>query len=292
MNDLLMILLKISLVIFMAGNLLDMGLRLNPQDALRGLRNGRFVAYTLLWGFVLCPALAWVIPRVIPVASSYAMGLILLGMTPCAPFLPAIVSKAKGDLGFTAAFMLLTAAGTVAFMPFALPFMVKGLAVSAWTIAKPLLLVVLLPLAVGMGILRASTGFASKIQPFVKKVTGIATLAMAVLALIVYGKQLLSVRGSLAVAAQLLFFLIVTTFTYWFGFGLKPEQKIVLSAGMATRNCGAALAPLLSIPDADQRAIVMVVLGIPMMAIFGFLSARWFGHPGSTDEPGSAPAVS
>jgi hypothetical protein len=36
MHDILMILLKISLVIFMAGNLLDMGLRLNPQEALRG----------------------------------------------------------------------------------------------------------------------------------------------------------------------------------------------------------------------------------------------------------------
>ena len=93
----------------MAGNSMDMGLRLNPQNALRGLRNVRFAAYTLLCGFLLCPALAYGITRVIPLASPYATGLILLGMTPCAPFLPAIVSRAKGDLGFTAAFMLLTA---------------------------------------------------------------------------------------------------------------------------------------------------------------------------------------
>jgi BASS family bile acid:Na+ symporter len=292
MNETLMTLLKISLVIFMAGNLLDMGLRLNPQDALRGLRNVRFVVYTLLWGFVLCPALAYGITHVVPLAAPYATGLILLGMTPCAPFLPAIVNKAKGDLGFTAAFMLLTAIGTVAFMPFALPLMVKGLAVSAWTIAKPLLLVVLLPLAAGMVILRASTSVASKIQPVVKKVTGIATIAMAVLALIVYGKELLGVRGSLAVISQVIFFLLVTTLTYWCGFGLQPGQKIVLSAGMATRNCGAALAPLLSMADTDQRAIVMVVLGIPMMVVFGFLAARWFGRPASTDEPGSMPSVS
>jgi len=33
MNDIWTILLKISLVIFMAGKLLEMGLRLNPQDA-------------------------------------------------------------------------------------------------------------------------------------------------------------------------------------------------------------------------------------------------------------------
>ncbi|MBP1678822.1 MAG: hypothetical protein H6Q29_733, partial [Bacteroidetes bacterium] len=32
---------------FMAGNLLDMGLRLNPANAVRGLRDVRFVLHTL-----------------------------------------------------------------------------------------------------------------------------------------------------------------------------------------------------------------------------------------------------
>jgi len=46
MTDMLDLLLKASIVVFMAGNLLDMGLRLNPPDALRGLRAPRFVAAT------------------------------------------------------------------------------------------------------------------------------------------------------------------------------------------------------------------------------------------------------
>ena len=212
-------------------NLLDMGLRLNPRDALRGLRNVRFVAYVLLWGFVLSPALVYVITLVIPVENPYAMGLILMGMTPCAPFLPAIVNKAKGDLGFTAAFMLLAAVGTVAFMPFAVPLMVKGLTVSAWTIAKPLLMVVLLPLAVGMVILRASPALASGIQPSIKRITLISTIVMAVLCVIVM------------------------------------------------------------IADMDQRAMIMVVLGLPIMVIFALLAVKWFGRSASTDGPGVAPSV-
>ena len=76
MNDTWMILLKLSLVVFMAGNLLGMGLRLNVQDALAGLRNVRFVIFTLVWGFVLCPALAYVITLVIPLEYPYATGLI------------------------------------------------------------------------------------------------------------------------------------------------------------------------------------------------------------------------
>ena len=51
MADLLLTPLKIALVIFVAGSLLEIGLRLDPRDVLAGLRNVRFVAYTLLWGF-------------------------------------------------------------------------------------------------------------------------------------------------------------------------------------------------------------------------------------------------
>jgi BASS family bile acid:Na+ symporter len=274
----LMTLMKISLVIFMAGNLLDMGLRLDPQDALRGMRNARFVVLTLVWGFAVGPALAWVIPQVVPLEPAYAPGLILLGMAPCAPFLPMIVGKAKGDLGYTAAFMLLTAVGTVVFMPLAVPRLLEGMTVSAWTIAKPLVIVILLPLAVGMIILKASATAASRIQPTVKKVTGLFTLITLVLILVVYGKGLLGLAGSLALASQLLFFGVLTAAPYWLGLGLPHEQKIVLSAGMATRNLGAALAPLLAVPAIDQRATVMIALGFPVMVVFALLSVKWFGH--------------
>jgi len=33
------------------------------------------------------------------------------------------------------------------------------------------------------------------------------------------------------------------------------------------------------------------VLAIPLMAVFGFLAAKWFGLSASTDEPGSTPSV-
>ena len=276
MADALMLPLKISLGIFMAGNLLDMGLRVNPADALRGLRNARFAAYTLVWGFALGPAIAYAVTRMIPLEPNYATGLLLLGMTPCAPFLPAIVSKAKGDLGFTAAFMILASAGAVVFMPFAVPLMVEGLSVSASAIARPLLAVVLLPMVIGMLILRASRALASRLHPFVKAVTRIATAAVLVLCAVVYGRELLGVRGSLAVASQVVFFSIVTLFPYWLGLGLGHDKKIVLSAGMATRNVGAALAPLMAAEGTDQRAVVMVVLGFPIMVVFAWLATKWF----------------
>ena len=61
MDDILTILLKISLVIFMAGNLLDLGLRLKIGDTLKGIKNFRFVVHSLLWGFLIIPAVAWLL---------------------------------------------------------------------------------------------------------------------------------------------------------------------------------------------------------------------------------------
>ena len=288
MTATLTLLFKISLAIFMAGSLLEMGLRLVLADALRGLRNVRFVAYTLVWSFVLVPALAYGITLLIPLQAPYAIGLVLLGMAPCAPFVPGLVDKAKGDLGFTAAFMLLASVGTVVCMPFLVPLLTDGLTASAWAIAKPLLMVVLLPMAIGVVIRRQADAFASRLLPFAKKIAGVSGLLWAVLCLVIYGKALLGVAGEFAVAAELLFFAVIFLATYWLGFGLPHEQKIVLSVGVTTRNLGACLTPLLSVPDMDQRATLMIVLALPIMVVVTLLGAKWLGRPAAAGEPGAA----
>lgn len=270
-------LMKISLVFFMAGNLMDMGLRLNLPDAIKGLRDVKFVSYTLLWGFVIGPAIAYVITLFMPIDKPLADGLILMSLAPCAPFVPIFVTKAKGDLGYTAAYMFLVAVGTIIFMPIAVPFLVKGLTVTAWAIAKPLIIMILIPLLIGMLIRRLSEKTANKIQPAVKKITMIFTILVFVLLIIIYYKGIISVMGSLAIATQLIFFFILTTLSYLTAFGLKHEQRIVLSIGNSTRNLGAAVAPLFAATAIAPDAIVMVVLSLPVMVIFPFIAIKMFG---------------
>jgi BASS family bile acid:Na+ symporter len=283
--------LKISLVLFMVGNLFDMGLRLKVQEAIRALRNARFVTLCLLWGFILLPGLAYLLTVVVPLEPPYAIGLLLLGLAPCAPFLPPMVDKARGDMAHTAALMLLTSVATVAYMPLAVPVLVKGFSASAWTIAKPLLFFLLVPLAIGMAIQFRTAAFASKLQPTVKKVTGIDTLLMLILCVVIYGKAFLGLVGSYAIGVQILFFSVASVGPYLLGFGLPQGQKIVLSLGMCTRNIGAALAPLFAVPDVDQRAIVMVSFGVLMQAAFSFAAASYFGRRTKIAEPGAALAA-
>jgi bile acid:Na+ symporter, BASS family len=283
--------LKISLVLFMVGNLLDMGLRLKLQEAIGALRNVRFVTLSLLWGFVLLPGLAYLLTVVVPLEPPYAIGLLLLSLAPCAPFLPPMVDKARGDMGHAAAFMLLTSLVTVAYMPLAVPVLVKGFSASAWTIARPLLFFLLVPLAIGIAIQFRSASMASNLQPIVKKVTGIDTLLMLLLCVVIYGKAFLGLIGSYAIGVQILFFSVAAIGPYLLSFGVPQGQKIVLSLGMCTRNIGAALAPLFAVPGVDQRAIVMVAFGVLMQAAFSFGAASYFGRRAKLVEPGVAPTA-
>jgi bile acid:Na+ symporter, BASS family len=211
--------------------------------------------------------------------------MVLLGMAPCAPFLPMMVDKARGDLAYAAASMLLASVVTVVYIPLAVPVLIEGLTADAWTIAKPLVFFLMVPLVLGLAIKRISAPVAAKLEPMVKKTTGIDTFLMLMLCAAVFGKDFINAAGSYAFATQILFFSVATAATYGLSFALPLPQKSVLVLGVSTRNLGAALVPLFAIQGIDQRAIVMVAIGIPMQTIVSWLWARWFARHAPIDEP-------
>lgn len=278
MDQALIATFRISLLVFLVGNLGGMGLELAVRDAARPLRDVRFVVQVLAWGFVAGPALAWLLARLLPLDHGHAVGLLLLSMTPCAPFMPMVVRRARGDLAYTAGMTLLTAVGTVLFMPVAVPRMIPGLEADAWTIGRPLLFFVLAPLAVGMLVRAISEAGAAKAAPVVRKLSGLATLVLLISMVAVYREQLVGVVASLAPVAQLVLLGTVTVGTHVLAFGLRPEQASVLSLGNCTRNLGAAFAPLMVLPDADPKAIAMLVLGVPITVLLSVVAALWFAR--------------
>jgi bile acid:Na+ symporter, BASS family len=284
MSDILDLTLKASLVLFMAGSLLHMGLGLRLSEALEGLRDPRFLGYGLLFGFVLGPALAWGLTRVVPLDEPYAVGLLLLGLTPCAPFLPMMVARAGADMRYAPGMMVLAAVGTVLLMPLAVPRMIPGLSVGAWTIARPLLVVILLPLLAGLAVHGAAPQLAAAMRPPVRIVTAAATAVMLVLCLVIYGRGFVEALGHFAIAAQVLFTAGMTAAGYLLGRGLAQPRRAVLGLGLCTRNVGAAMAPLLSAAAIDPRAVVMVVLAVPIQIVCAFLAARWFARDAAGRE--------
>jgi bile acid:Na+ symporter, BASS family len=266
--------LNVTLITFMVGSLLEMGLKLKLIEAAKALRDLRFLGWSLVWCFVFSPALALVLTRIIPLEPPFALGMILLGLAPCAPFLPKVAETAGGSLPYVAAFMLLAFGGTVILMPLAVPVLATGFFADAWTIAKPLLFFIVAPFVIGIAVRAAAEDFAELAHPIVKMATNVDIIALLGVALVMYGRDMLSAIGTYAIGTQAVYYGICAVAAYGLGFGLPHGQKSVIALGLATRNVGAALAPLLAVPGTDKRAIVMCILATFVTIAAGFGGAR------------------
>ena len=266
--------MRVGVVLFMVGSLGGVGLRVAVHDAIAPLKEGRFLIVCLITSWVVCPLTAVLVLYFVPLAEPYAAGLVLLALAPCAPFAPAVVKMARGDTSSLAAFMVFSAVTTVILMPVGVSLLLEGVDISPWRIARPLLLFILLPLACGMAIRHVAPLVAARIQSGVEMVTAAAGLLLLVVVMSLYGAGILDAFGSHAILAQALFLLVVTSVTHGLAMLLRPEQQTVVTLGIATRNLGAALAPISAVAK-DERGDVMIAIGGIATLLWSLLVARY-----------------
>jgi len=264
------------ILVFTVSNLAAMGLQVRMPDVLATLKNVKALTLIFVWGWILGPVVGLLITKLLPLDEPYVIVILLCSLAPCAPFLQQMVGKANGDVGFAGALIPLVAGGTVVFMPIMAPYLIKGLTISAWALAKPLLLTILIPLIIGAAIRHYADQGANKIFPAVKAVAMISTLLTVIWCLVLYGKSMLNTAGEFALLAMTIFMVGVATITYLFGFGLKQNQRSVMSLGMGTRNIAAVFAAALAIPNADPRIMVMVIMWTLWSVVLAAIAARVF----------------
>ena len=262
--------------IFTVSNLVAMGLQVKMPEVTEALRNKKAMSLIFVWGWVLGPAFGLLITKVLPLAEPYVVVVLLASLAPCAPFLQQMVGKARGDMGFAGALIPLVAIGTVILMPLMAPLLIKGVTISTWSLAKPLLLTILLPLIVGAMIRHFAGNAATRMFPAVKGLAMLSTLLTIVWCLIIYGKGMINTAGSFALLSMTVFMVGMGAITYCIGFGMKQSQRSVMALGMGTRNVAAVLAAALAIPNGDPRIVVMTVMWTLWSVVLAAMGARFF----------------
>lgn len=264
---------NIVVVIFTVANLLAGGLESDLKEAIKSMRSPRLVAPTLFWGWIAGPLIAWLIILLLPLTEGAAAGLMLVSLAPIAPFLPLATQVAGGDRAFSVAYLLLATVVTVALMPIMAPMLIDGLTLDAMALAKPLVMLVLLPLVIGVVIRTYWAPIAAKLFPVVKKTGGISLLVCLAMTLWIYGGEMLDTIGSFAPGAWVLFMVVMAILPYVIGFGLEQNQRSVMALGMSSRNISAGFAAFFGITDPPTGMFVMVVLVVPLHVVIGLLAA-------------------
>jgi BASS family bile acid:Na+ symporter len=273
--------------IFTVSNLAAMGLKVKMPEVKLALRNKKSLALIFVWGWVLGPALGYLITSVVPLAEPYKVVVLLASVAPCAPFLQQMVEKARGDTAFAGALIPLVAVGTVVLMPTLAPLLVKGVTISAWSLAKPLLLTILLPLLIGAAIRHYADTAATRMFPAVKGLAFITTLLTTVWCLAIFGRGILDTAGELALLSMTLYMVGMGLIIYNFSVGLKQNQRSIMALGLGTLNGAALFAAVSAIPNADPRIWAMSVLWIVWSIPLAAMASKIFARSAGKDSAGS-----
>jgi bile acid:Na+ symporter, BASS family len=271
MTEVARIVAKIALMTFLVSSMLAVGLSLTPRAILASLSNARLVLTALALNFLLAPAFAVALTKLIPIERPHAIGLLLLSGAAGAPFLPKLVQDAHCDLGVAVALMTLLTAGTTLFLPFGLPLIIPDLQASPWSIARPLLIFMLTPLAVGM--LMHGQGLLVLAAPILARLANTSALVLIILLIALYFRDLLGIVGSGAIAACVIFIAGLFAAGYFLG-GSQVDTKGALGLATAARNIGAALVPA-SQNFSDSRIILMVVCCTIVTLLMLLPTAAW-----------------
>ncbi|MHC4072305.1 MAG: bile acid:sodium symporter family protein [Planctomycetota bacterium] len=279
--------LGLAVFLFTVTNFFYLGIQVKIDGIIEGLKDRKAMALIIVWSWVLGPALAYLITGVLPMAEPYVIGLLLSSLAPVTPFLPLTVEKARGDMNFAGALVPLVMVGTVILMPLMGPLMITGVEVTAWSLAKPLLLSVFLPLVIGVAFRHYAETAATRIRQAANVIAKITTVTVGVWVLVVYARLLIDSAGTFALLAVALFTVLIALISYLVGFGLKQSQRSVISLAMLTRNGGPVLISALAIPNVDDRIVTLVVWVNLAGFILAPIAARIFGKRAGKTVAGS-----
>jgi BASS family bile acid:Na+ symporter len=275
MTETLVLVAKLAMLVFLLASMLELGLGLTFQKVASPLRKVSLVALSVLGNFVIVPLLAVGIARLMRLEQPFAIGLMLLGLAPGAPFIPKLVQLARGDLAFAVGLMVLLMVGTVICLPVVLPKVVEGAQISPWKIAQPLLLFMLLPLVVGLIVHARFKSLRAGLRTAIAWLSNLCGLVVIVLLVGLNFRSVVSVFGTGAIFAGLLF-VVLSIVIGWLLGGRNREIQVSLGLGTGSRNVAAAL--LIGAQNfKDPKVNVMVIVSALASLLILLPLARAFG---------------
>jgi BASS family bile acid:Na+ symporter len=250
---------RLAIFTFVVASMLSVGLGLSLSQIRDSLRSTRLIVAALVANFVLVPMFAYIITKVIALTPPLAVGILLLGTGAGAPFLPKLAEFAKGNLAFAVGLMVLLMVVTIVYMPVVLPILLPTAHVGAWSISKPLITVMLIPLTLGLLVRTGKEAFARQLEPYLRHASTIVLVLAIILVLAANYHKAVRTIGWNAIFAGALLLLLSLACGVALG-GPSTDIRSVFALATAQRDISAALVVAVeNFPDSDVVVMLIVV---------------------------------
>jgi BASS family bile acid:Na+ symporter len=262
----------VAILVLVVTSMTAIGMGYSITRIIAPLRDARLVLVTLSANFVLMPLASLGLSAALRLDEPLAEGLLLLGMASGAPLIPNLVGLAKGSLPLAVGIMILLTAGTLVYLPLILPLFLPGVIVGSLSVARPLLLFMLLPLAIGIVLKAYHEDLAVLVRPLLDAISNVSLVPIIALILLLNINNVLQIFGSHGIMAAVLL-TIFGVGVGWLVGGANVNTRRVLALSTGTRNFTVAL--VLATQSFDDPRVEIMVIVAAVIGILSVLPVCW-----------------
>jgi predicted Na+-dependent transporter len=204
-DQLLTALFNAGIVISIGATVLSLGMTYTVGQLLAPLRRVGLVVAMVVLNAVLIPAIAWGVAKGLPIKQASVDGLVLatLGAGSAAGIKAAQLAK-NAELPLAVSIVVVLQLVNIVSVPIWAGHVVSGASLSAWDILKSLLLLVLIPLAVGLIVKARYADNATEWTTGLVKIANLALVIAIAAGVGVNWQTIVDLFGSWVLAASLL----------------------------------------------------------------------------------------
>jgi len=258
---------NLLVVLFVVTNMLSLGMSMSIKEIVAPLRDVALTLKALLANFVLVPLGAYLLARLLQLEHEATIGFILIATAAGEPFVTKLGQLSKADPAYILALLVMLQVVSAVYMPVTLPLLLPGVTVNPWDIAKPLIFLMLVPLAIGLGVKAARDKVARLLCSPLDRASSLFVAAAVVLIVTLRFQAMMATWGSHMILAALLL--------GWWGFacgyflgGPRPANKATLALATGMRGGSAALVVGVSNFPTEPDVVLMIL----MVLLFGLLT--------------------
>lgn len=244
---------------FVVVNMLALGMQLTLREVVTPLRNVALTTKALIANFVLVPLTAYALVRALRLEHGFALGLILMACSAGDPFVTKLSQSAKGDMAYSLAVMAMLSIVTVVYMPIFVPLLLPGVKVDPVEIAKPLIVLIILPLIIGLIVRAKAQPLAERWAPPLDKLASLLIYAAVILFAGVHWRDIAAVIGKHDILAAIVLVASAGVFGYVLG-GPNQLHRGDLAVNTAWRGVSAGIAVGIKNFPAEHNVFTMAII--------------------------------
>lgn len=257
----------VALFVFVA--MFNLGLDLTLRQIVEPLRNRRLFLLSMVANVILIPVLTFAFAGAMPLEEATRIGLLLYVCCAGSEAGPKLVQIAGGNAAFGVALLGALLPVTVFAVPLALYLALPDVHIDQSKLLLKLLLVVVLPLAIGLSIKAYRDTAAARLSAVVHRIS-VLLLGLAFAQIIYVNHEKFAALQSIAVIAGLLFFVLAFTVGYLIGGpGKKSRHTLAIMSMMRGGSVSMVIAGQ-AFPH-EPKVLVMATVMTSLSVVLGVL---------------------